>query len=224
MTLSFWKYVFTFCGQVTRSGTVGPSKSFFFFLKVAGVDINNAKVFWALLSKKKSNWLQPLQPLQLLLLKRVCFPGYAGSSQERWPFPKMPNGQLVSGVQWVLDAWPLSYRQHILNFPMPLILAWLLPPGCTGKVLTEVTHPLPSLAWPNSTGTSHLCHLYACLPSRWGQLWDGAQDFFIPLSPVPPTGWCLGGAGETSVTWMNAFPNRESNHLPSSLIFFPHLG
>ena len=86
--------------------------------------------------------------------------------------------------------------------PSQLILAWLLLLGFIGEVLTEVIRPWPSWAWAKSTGTSHLRHCYSRLSSRWEQLWDGAQGFFIPLPPAPPTGWCLGGTGRTSITQM----------------------
>ena len=34
----------------------------------------------------------------------------AFSAPKQWPFLKMPKGQPASGIQWVLNAWPLSYR------------------------------------------------------------------------------------------------------------------
>lgn len=94
-------------------------------------------------------------------------------------------------------------RQHCLNpWSLRNFLAWLLLLGFIGEVLTEVIHPWPSWAWAKSTGTSRLRHRYSRLPSRWEQFWDGAQGFFIPLPPAPHAGWCLGGAGGTSVTRM----------------------
>lgn len=157
----------------------------------------------------------------------------AASSQKglfswlHWELPRTVT--IPQNAQWPASVWNtvgarcMDYRQRILNFPMPFILARLLAPGCTGKVLTEVTHPLPSLAWPNSTGTSHLCHLYAHLPSRWEQLWDEAQG----SSSLYPQ--CLPQAGAWEELekhllhgWMT-FQTGKASTCPH-LLFFSSLG
>lgn len=114
----------------------------------------------------------------------------------------MPKGQPASGIQWVLNAWSLSYRtagQHCLNpsgaFPTHSGLASA--PWLHWEVLTEVICPWPSWAWAKSTGTSRLRHRYSCLPSMgWEQFGMEPRDT-LSLSPAPPAGWCLGGAGGT---------------------------